>query len=509
MILNEKDYLSRVLGCWMGKNIGGTLGAPFEWRRQCNNVSFYAQKLTGEPVPNDDLDIQLLWLVMLEERGIDIDARTLSEYWCLYVTPHWAEYGTAKINMRSGLLPPISGTLENDYKNSCGSFIRAEIWACIAPGCPQLAAKYAYQDAILDHGNGEGTYAEVFIAALESAAFVISDLRKLIDIGLSYIPKDCGVAQAVATAIEAADSGKGWKEARDLILTRHRGGSVANNFLYTSPEDIEKGFQTGQRGYDVPSNIAILIYGLLHGGDDFGKAMCATVNCGEDTDCTGATAGSIWGIIHGIDGIPQKWIDPIGRKIGTMVLNLGEIYWVLPRTVDELTDRTARLAKQVLLRNRRCGVSLAADHPTSKPDPKEMAALLAPDQGAAMYAVNNANVFTFDFFTVAVDYGQSPMIRSGEPKTIRLTIRNTYKVQTNLSLQWYLPDGWQITPAPTGVFKLMSTLLGPDTFTAEFSLRAEKIDRTLNRCVVELTSEGRPMVMLVPIALLNGNLLPA
>ena len=28
------DYRSKVLGCWMGKNIGGTLGAPFEWRRQ-------------------------------------------------------------------------------------------------------------------------------------------------------------------------------------------------------------------------------------------------------------------------------------------------------------------------------------------------------------------------------------------------------------------------------------------------------------------------------------------
>ena len=33
----------KVLGCWLGKNIGGTLGAPFEWRRQVNDVSFYTQ----------------------------------------------------------------------------------------------------------------------------------------------------------------------------------------------------------------------------------------------------------------------------------------------------------------------------------------------------------------------------------------------------------------------------------------------------------------------------------
>ena len=218
MIINEVEYRSKVLGCWMGKNIGGTLGAPFEWRRQVNNVTFYTQDLGGEPLPNDDLDIQLLWLIALEEQGVEIDAQLLGEYWLLYVTPHWSEYGTAKINMRSGLLPPLCGTYSNDYKDSCGAFIRSEIWACIAPGFPHLAAQLAYEDAILDHGDGEGTYAEVFSAALESAAFVERDIKKLIEIGLSYIPPDCGVAQAVRWVLSAQTSGKTW-------LTRPRRGT--------------------------------------------------------------------------------------------------------------------------------------------------------------------------------------------------------------------------------------------------------------------------------------------
>jgi len=29
----------------MGKNIGGTLGAPFEWIRQVNDVSYYTHDL--------------------------------------------------------------------------------------------------------------------------------------------------------------------------------------------------------------------------------------------------------------------------------------------------------------------------------------------------------------------------------------------------------------------------------------------------------------------------------
>ena len=41
MILNQDDYRDKVLGCWIGKNVGGTIGAPFEFKRQFNDVSFY------------------------------------------------------------------------------------------------------------------------------------------------------------------------------------------------------------------------------------------------------------------------------------------------------------------------------------------------------------------------------------------------------------------------------------------------------------------------------------
>ena len=37
MVLDFKTYRDKVLGCWMGKNIGGVLGAPFEGIRQFND----------------------------------------------------------------------------------------------------------------------------------------------------------------------------------------------------------------------------------------------------------------------------------------------------------------------------------------------------------------------------------------------------------------------------------------------------------------------------------------
>ena len=136
MIVNEKSIQNKVLGCWFGKNIGGTLGAPFEWRRQINHVTDYTQDLGGKALPNDDLDIQLLWLIALEERKMNVDARDLAYYFSIFVTPHWGEYGTAKTNMKLGMESPFCGLENNAYRHSCGSYIRSEIWACIAAGTP-------------------------------------------------------------------------------------------------------------------------------------------------------------------------------------------------------------------------------------------------------------------------------------------------------------------------------------------------------------------------------------
>ncbi len=505
--LNQDEYRSKVLGCWLGKNIGGTVGAPFEWLRQVNNITFYPQKdLCGMAMPNDDLDIQLLWLCAMEEKGLDFSSQRLADYWCTYVTPHWGEYGTAKTNMRQGLQPPLSGTFQNAYKHSCGSYIRSEIWACIAPGLPEVAARFAYKDAILDHGNGEGVYAEVFMAALESAAFIVNDLRECISIGLSYVPADSGVAKAIATTLECFDGGKTWLETREEILRLHRGGLP----YQTCAEDRAKGFDKGVLGYDVPSNIALTLNGLLFGGEDFGEVQCIAVNGGEDTDCTAATAGSVWGILHGAAAIPQKWIDPIGRGIKTVTLNLGELGYFgnqLPQNVDELTDRTIRIARNVLERAHE--EALVGPEPTDLSEAKAEIKR-ATDSGHSIWGGFNSVNFEFDFFTVDVSYGEEgPVIRDGQPKEVTVTIRNTYKTQANLSLHVYLPEaGWQVGPSADGYLLTLPGHTGKP-LEVRYSFTAERVTRATNRAVVEITIAGRPTAMLVPITLLNGNLIEA
>jgi len=505
MNLNIDTLRDKILGCWMGKNIGGTLGAPMEWRRQVNAVTFYTQELGGEPLPNDDLDIQLLWLIALEERGLHLTAHDLAEYWCLYVTPHWSEYGTAKINMRAGLLPPLSGTYRNEYKDSCGAFIRSEIWACIAPGAPHIAARYAYEDAILDHGDGEGTFAEVFCAAMESAAFVLDDLQRLIDIGLTYIPDGCGVAGAVRLAQECYRAGIPWLDARDRMLEQYRGSAFFEADWAISAADKAKGFFTGKVGWDAPSNIGMLLIGLLYGEGDFVNTLCIAVNCGEDTDCTAATAGSIFGIMHGIQAIPESWIAPIGRAIKTACLNLGELGYFgdqLPRTVDALTGRTLRVAQQVHLR---FNTPLTFTDGHTETGELSVDALTAGTLREELYANPHGPTFKFPDFTIGVDYGaDGPTMRDDQAKEITLHIHNTYKTQASLALRCYAPEGWRITPTNGSLLSLPGHLGKP--LSVILTITTETIRDPLTRLVVEITLAGRPTVMLVPISLMNGNM---
>ena len=54
VLINRVEFRDRVFACWLGKNIGGTLGMPFEGKKEEQNISFYTNLKPGEPAANDD-----------------------------------------------------------------------------------------------------------------------------------------------------------------------------------------------------------------------------------------------------------------------------------------------------------------------------------------------------------------------------------------------------------------------------------------------------------------------
>ena len=197
-------FRDQVLGCWIGKNCGGTLGAPWErgWGVETPfEVTGYTNLPESGGLPNDDLELQLVWLLALEQVGPGLKARDLVRFWMRHVAYNWDEYGLAKTNMRLGLLPPATGSHANWFVDCMGSPIRSEIWACISPGSPARAVSYAFEDAICDHAGGEGVAGEIYNAAVQAASFVVDDPQTLIAIGLSYLPDESMTAIAIRTVV--------------------------------------------------------------------------------------------------------------------------------------------------------------------------------------------------------------------------------------------------------------------------------------------------------------------
>ena len=498
MKLNQQEYQDKVQGCWMGKGIGNTLGLPFEWKRKINNVSFYTQDTHDAPFPSVDMDIQLLWLRALEDHGVHIGTPILSEYFLSYLTTHVGEYGPAKASLKVGLMPPLN-SMESDYRHSCGGFIRSEIWACIAPGCPEIAARNAYQDAIIDHGDGEGLYAAMLMAVIQSSAFIENDIYKLLDIGLSYIPEDCGVANAVRCVIDCFLDGHTWYAARDKVLQEHRGHYATWEGAGISQRDWENDLAYGVQGYDAPSNIGMILIGWLYGEGDFGHSICITVNCGEDTDSNAATLGALLGILGGASHIPENWLAPISRRIRTKIHDINRI----PESVKELTNRVERLAKIIMLTYRPDVELTGGETIISK---RNLDSLANVALGERLLRNPRGPIHESGLITCALDYRDGAYITPGGTTRIALRVGCKLKHELFLQMKWYLPKGFSITPTPTGMIHCPGG--GKEAGPYVFEIISEGPVELINRFVIEFTSPGRHIVGLAPVVLLDGGLKP-
>lgn len=476
--ISYQDYYDKVYACWLGKNCGGTLGTPVEkayGQEEMFDVWWYPVIKEGG-MPNDDLEIQLIWLKALEDKGPAIKARDLAQYWQDSVNYNFDEYGLNKTNLRLGLMPPVSGYYNNWFKNCMGCPIRSEIWACVAPGNPNIAVKYAYEDAIIDHAGGESIYGEMFNAAVEAAAFVIADRDKLLEIGLSYIPQDSKTAVCIKAAIEAFKKGMDWKDARNYVLNK----SFSKIAQYS------------------PVNLGFEIIGWLY-GKDFADAICKAVNCGYDTDCTGATLGSILGIMYGTKIIPKKWSDPLSDKITTNsswggIINLKE-----PADLSELTARTCAVGKKMLSYY---DADMEIDSVTDLSE-IDSHVLYAGEYAQSLWK-RPATFEWFDLNTIEAgyDYIDSPVIKPGENKQIKVKMKNTRPMDISLSVELKMPRGFDVMPES---YENISIKSG-ETAQVDFTVRVNDIGymRQSNRGTIHIDVKDRPQAEDIPFVLISA-----
>lgn len=521
-MLSKETYLDKMRGCWLGKAIGGTLGAPFEPTRGAFDVEYYTTDLKNGMLPNDDLDLQLVWLNAAERFGASVSAELLAEYWMLGIAPNWAEYGVGKSNLRLGLGAPASGRYNNRYKDSNGAWIRSEIWACLAPGHPEIAAKYAYEDASVDHAD-EGVYGEIFMAALQSAAFVENDKMKLIDIALSYIPTDSDCAKAVRMLLDLYASSLDWKQARVELLRAYPGSFGGQKYLLhafcgalggddrLAQEDVPN----ANWGYDAPSNIALALVGWLYAGDDFGKALCITAGCGEDADCTTGSLGAILGILMGADAIPEKWKAPIGNKIATVCISNFTSAVHIPATIDELVRRTANLMPAFLTRY--INIADADENLIAASDPADLYC-------RPLLVINETNGTERRYFrdALSADYvfrGASAVldVKITAPDGIDIAPEHTLSLNVMIenavgymgvplyaNLRWLLPEGITVDGGSEYAVFVNQHHCGRGRNVHTVTLNIASVPHPLVHGVCEVTVPGYPTKIYVPVSLVGA-----
>ncbi len=362
--LTEDELLDHLHGAWTGRSCGCALGQPVEHicvihqgrlrikkylqKRDQWPLDFYFSGKSREddehPIsseapatrenishmpPDDDIHYTLMGLHVLEEGGADFKWHDVADAWnstlpfyaiCTAESQAITNYNIRNVrNSNENYSSPFwMARHNNPYREWIGAQIRADGWAYCAAGNPELAAEFAWRDAHWTH-TANGIYGEMFMAAIIAAAFTVDDPQELVRIGLSEIPSTCRLADAVEQGLE-------WiRECDDFEA-----------FM----ENLEEVHGDLHPVHTV-NNALICVASLFYGGMDTADSICTAVMCGLDTDCNGATVGSIVGAAAGHEAYSDRFKDPLNDTIKPKMFGFETI------TMAELAERTLKVHKDV------------------------------------------------------------------------------------------------------------------------------------------------------------------
>ena len=311
------DYEERVYAGVLGKIIGVYLGRPFEgWSNErieerLGEINYYVHDQLNVPliVTDDDISGTFTFIRALEDYNCNpqLTPKQIGQTWLNYLIEDrtilwWGGMGnstehTAYMRLSSGIDAPASGSMAMNGQvvaEQIGAQIFIDGWAMVSPGDPERAADFASRAASVSH-DGEAVYGAQVLAAMEAAAFVESDTNKLIDIGIAQIPGNSVLYRMIGDI-------RGWhaKHGDDWRATF---AEIKANYGYD---------KYGGNCHMVP-NHGLILHALLHGNDDFQRALMIVNTSGWDTDCNSGNLGCLLGIQHGLNGIDAgpDWRGPV------------------------------------------------------------------------------------------------------------------------------------------------------------------------------------------------------
>ena len=325
-------WLGRICGCMLGKSVEGvrtndlipflkeTNNYPMHryiYRSDLKNIDLSKYKFNfGSEIYADEIDGMLVDddtnYVVLAQQIIDIYGRDFTPY---DVSKAWLyfqgkdAYCTAErvafCNFVKGYEPPQSAMYKNPYREWIGAQIRGDYFGYINPGDPKLAAQMAWRDASISHTKN-GIYGEMFAAAMIAVAAVTNNVEDIITLGLAEIPQTSRLYESIMSVFDMYKKGAPKDDCVRMIHEKYDEHS-SHGWCHTI------------------SNAMIVAAALLYGEGDYTRSVCMAVETGFDTDCNGATVGSILGMANGREAISDMWSTPINNKLHTSIFGVGTV----------------------------------------------------------------------------------------------------------------------------------------------------------------------------------------
>ena len=348
--LPERDVLKdKVRGAWYGRICGCLLGKPIEgihtdelvpFLKESGNypmrryilssditdevVEKYKFKFKGRAYPDtiseapvdDDTNYTVLSQLVVQRYGREFKPYDVSRMWVTQqsIESYCTSERVAYRNFIDGYAPPSSAVYKNPYREYLGAQIRADYYGYINPGDPVSAAEMAWRDASISHVKN-GIYGAMFIAAVVASAAATEDIREMLGVGIAEIPTASRLYEEVNRILQMYDAGASKEE---VFADIHAHYDEHNSYDWCH----------------VIPNALVVTAALLYGKGDFARSVCMAVETGFDTDCNGATVGSILGMRNGFSGIDAVWTEPLHGRLATTVFSVGVA------SIDELVERT-------------------------------------------------------------------------------------------------------------------------------------------------------------------------
>lgn len=344
-------WVGRVCGCQVGKDTEGIRSEELiPFLKDTGNYPMYRyvlhSDLTDETnakykfpfaggqhadhldrfLPDDDINYVVLAQTLIEEYGFDFTSENVAQTWIAKQSKN--AYCTAErvafCNFVKGFVPPKSAVYQNPYREWIGAQIRGDYFGYINPGNPERAAEMAYRDASISHIKN-GIYGEMFVAAMLAIAATTDNIEDIILGGLAQIPATSRFYEAMMEVYNGYKNGVTKRECIEKIHAR---------FDEHDSHDW----------CHVISNAMIVVACLLYGEGDYTKSICLAVMCCFDTDCNGATVGSVLGMANGFATVDPVWYAPFNNIIGTAIFGKESITFdeAVAKTMEHIEKNTAK-----------------------------------------------------------------------------------------------------------------------------------------------------------------------